>query len=365
MTYDAASRRATPLAMELTERIRRSGPISVHDYMTSCLYDPVHGFYRSRTAIGQEGDFITAPEISQVFGELIGLWTVVVRQQMGWPERLTLVELGPGRGTLMRDALRAVRSVPGALNGLDVALVEVNPTLADLQRTALAGCGVPVVWHSECPALAGGVAIVIANEFLDCVPVHQWVRTPDGCAERRVGLDTDGRLAFVAGPEAPPPPHLGALADVPVDEVVEWAEFASIQRDLVRLRARAALFIDYGDDAGPQRGDSLQAVRRHQMEHPLTSPGEADLTAQVDFRAFRADLTRSGEFTMDGPVTQSVFLGRLGAVERASRLMSANPALAGSIETGVARLLSPVGMGSRFKCAALRSGQLPTLPAFD
>lgn len=366
MSHDPTFRRETPLGAQLAERIRREGPISVHDYMQACLYDPAHGFYRSGGVIGREGDFITAPEISQIFGELIGLWCVVVRRQMGWPARLTLIELGPGRGTLMRDALRASRTVPGFLDGLDVVLVETNTTLVDVQARTLAGCGVPFAWRERLPREAAGAVILIANEFLDCLPIGQAVRTPSGWSERRVGLDAAGRLIFITGGDVDPPPQIAAEPNsVPVGEVCEWADFSVLRQDLGAFETFAGLFIDYGDTMPGRWGDSLQAVRRHEPEHPLTSPGEADLTAHVDFAAFRRAMTADGLFETDGPVTQATFLGRLGAVERASRLMAANPSRTATIETGVARLLAPVGMGSRFKCAGVRSRGLPPLPAFD
>jgi NADH dehydrogenase [ubiquinone] 1 alpha subcomplex assembly factor 7 len=346
MTYDPDARRDTPLASKLKERIRREGPLSVAEYMAACLHDPEHGYYVKQPAIGRDGDFITAPEISQVFGELIGLWSAVVWQQMGSPARVNLVELGPGRGTLMRDALRAAQKVPGFLGAIDVHLVESNATLIDRQRATLSGCDRPIAWHASLATISQVPAIVIANEFLDTVPASQSI---DGIA-RRVSLDATDRLAFT-----------------PADGTIhEQQDHTALIAGLAHRAAHAplaALFVDYGHTA-TAHGETLQALRAHQPEHPLTSPGEADLTVHVDFEAF-ANTAASAALAVDGPITQGEFLGRLGIVERASRLMSANPAKAAEIELAVARLIAPQGMGSRFKAIGLRSPNLPILPGFE
>ncbi len=188
----------TPLANELVPRIARDGPIPVAAFMEACLYDPAHGYYRTRAAIGRAGDFITAPEISQTFGELIGLWCAVAWQQMGAPSDFRLVELGPGRGTLMRDALRAVRAVPEFRRALRVHLIETNAALESQQRATLGDAEVAMTWHSELRALARGApAIVIANEFLDTLPIEQWVRRGDAWLKRCVGVDGNGGLRFI------------------------------------------------------------------------------------------------------------------------------------------------------------------------
>ncbi len=365
MSYDTEARRDTPLAAKLKQRIARDGPISLEAYMHACLYDSEHGYYVKRPAIGSGGDFITAPEISQVFGELIGLWSAVVWQQMGSPSRVRLVELGPGRGTLMRDALRAARVVPAFRSALDVEMIETNEVLMELQKQALGDAGVPMGWSNalDLRQQASTPAIVIGNEFLDTIPVCQHIVAEDGWRERRVVLDDAGRLAFDVGPVCPPPTGEGEapLAMGTISEFRRPPEIIDGVADLARSTSVAMLLIDYGHLA-PSFGDTLQAVRDHRSEHPLTSPGEADLTAQVDFHAI-ASHARSLGLEVDGPVTQAEFLGGLGIAERASRLMSANPTRAGSLEIGVARLMSPTGMGSRFKALGLRSLGLPPLPA--
>ncbi len=362
MSSDPELRRDTPLAQALMARIRRDGPLPVRDYMAACLGDPDHGYYRTRSVIGRDGDFITAPEISQVFGELVGLWAAVVWQQMGGPAAINLVEIGPGRGTLMRDALRATARVAGFHGALRVTMIEPSPVLAATQRATLAGAGVPVAWETDLGSAGGGPAIVFANEFLDCLAVRQLVRAADGWAERCVGLDSAGRLQFTTGARIPP-------GEAPAGEaapgtIVELANFSEVRDRLAGFDPVAALFIDYGDSAGsgPRFGDTLQAVRGHAFEHPLASPGEADLTVQVDFARFVEDMATASGLGVDGPVTQATFLGLLGAVERASRLMAANPPLALAVETQVARLLAPAGMGGRFKVAGVRSRRLMPLP---
>lgn len=382
MAYDPEARRDTPLALKLKEYIRANGPLSLKDFMAACLMDPEHGYYTGKTAIGAGGDFTTAPEISQVFGELIGLWSAVVWRQMGSPERLNLVELGPGRGTMMRDALRAAAKAPGFLDAVHVVLIEPSPTLRAIQAETLKGLSVPVL-HPSGPRHPGyadrHATIILANEMLDCLPIDQVQWGADGglppmkWRRRTVELDAAGRLAFGLG-------EGGALrADTPSrlpaprpGDILEQRDPFAIIGDIVVpawTSPVAALLIDYGHvESG--YGDTLQAVRNHAYEHPLTSPGEADLTAQVDFAAFVASVSehnaRPGavQLVVDGPVTQAEFLGSLGIVERASRLMAANPARAAEIETAVARLMAAPGMGSRFKAIGIRRPDLPPLPGF-
>lgn len=345
MSYDFDDRRDTPLALKLKQRIRRDGPISVAEFMQACLHDSEHGYYVKQLAIGRSGDFITAPEISQVFGELMGLWAAVVWQQMGSPARINLIELGPGRGTLMRDALRAARKVPKFFSAIDVHLVESCSPLVAQQAKALHDSTAPVSWHAGLATVPAGASIVIANEFLDTLPARQLI----GECERRIILDDLDRLVFQP-------------SDGSVTEQQNYAGLAAELAQSSRSAPLAGVFIDYGHTRSGQ-GETLQALRGHASEHPLCSPGEADLTVHVDFESFAATLVGAG-FEVDGPISQGEFLGRLGIVERASRLMSANPAKAGEIELGIARLIAPQGMGSRFKVIGFQSPGLPPLPGF-
>lgn len=359
--------RATPLRQRLVEAIRRSGPIPVAEYFAACLLDPDHGFYTSETVLGSAGHFITSPEISQIFGEIIGVWSAVVwHAHMGSPPRVTLAELGPGRGTMMADVLRAARIVPGYLDTIDVLLVEMSERLAALQYSAVAAANRPIGWSRDLTAAAPPL-IVVANEFLDALPVQQWVETGHGWRCRAVGLASDGALTFTIREDLQPPPRLSAdlTRSAPAGTVIEVRDNDMLAAEFARLAAGgpvAGLFIDYGYDGG-SHGDTLQSVRAHQTEHPLASPGEADLSAHVDFAALAR---RFGDYglTVDGPTTQAEFLGRLGILQRASNLMSANPAIAAEIESGVARLLAPGGMGTRFKVLGVRSRGLPKLPGF-
>ncbi len=367
MSYDASVRRDTPLALKLKARIVAEGPIRVDEYIEACLYDASHGYYVNREAIGARGDFITAPEISQIFGELIGLWCVAVWDEMGRPTPFNLVEFGPGRGTLMRDALRAMRLRPAILAAVRVNLLDTSAAFTAQQRAALADLPVPIAWpgklvHAADPTLP---AIIIANEFLDTTPIEQFVRTANGWATRRVGLDCDGALAFTTSADCPAPAARQLEQRFPTTRQGEVCELYSLDHDfavaILQLPARvAALILDYGHMRSSP-GDTLQAVRGHVHEHPLTSPGEADVTTKVDFQQATESLG-SSRILVDGPVTQAEFLGALGIVERASTLMAANPAKAMEIETAVARLMSPAGMGGRFKALGLRSADLPPLP---
>lgn len=361
----------TPLGSKLRERIRRDGPISVSDYMRACLGDDEYGYYRRQQAIGAAGDFVTAPEISQVFGELIGLWCAVVWQETGSPSRLNLVELGPGRGTLMRDALRATRVVPGFREALAVHLVDSNETLRKLQQAALADAGVPIDFHLDMSSISQideGPTIVLANEFLDALPVEQVVFANGHWRARTVTFDeADDHLCF-----APEMTNEVAPASVPKDiaaregDVLETCTSHARCVDILRARAHAplaALFIDYGHSA-TGLGDTLQGVAGQAYVSPFHAPGETDLSTQVDFQHF-GETCRNGGLAVDGPVPQAEFLGRLGIVERASRLMSANPARAAEIEAGVARLIAPSGMGSRFLALGVRSKGVAPLPGFE
>ena len=389
--YDPHLRRETALAAALKARIRREGPLPVDMFMAACLTDPDHGYYLNRPAIGAPGDFVTAPEISQTFGELIGLWSAVVWQSAGAPPRVTLMELGPGRGTLLHDAVRATRIVPGFHSALSLRCVEIGRHRIEAQRRALAGLGIPVDWSPSVEdAMAGVVSqlagassgqallIILANEYLDTLPARQLVRQDDGgWRERCVAIEARGDLCFCDGPTVHEPGLRDELdrrfARCRGGEIVELARIeesglpALCRASLPGDGRIAGLFIDYGH-ARSAAGQSLQAVRAHRYEHPLTSPGEADLTVHVDFERFASIASatrgqgRQPDITVDGPVTQAEFLGRLGILERASRLIAANPLRANEIESGVARLMAPTGMGTRFKAIGVRSTSLPELP---
>ncbi|MDO8380903.1 class I SAM-dependent methyltransferase [Phenylobacterium sp.] len=344
----------------LIAQVRESGPMSVAQYMTACLHDPRDGYYATRPALGADGDFITAPLVSQMFGELIGLWAVACWERLGRPSPVYLVEMGPGDGTLMDDMLRAARLAPAFGAAAEVWLVETSQPLAARQK-ALLGDGVR--WASSLGEIpAGAPMLLIANELLDCLPPRQFVRAPRGWAERMVGLNDAGDLAF--GLSAAP---LGAtLPEAPVGSVVEHSPAQEALGSEIGARIAAdggaALLIDYGRDA-PGFGDTLQALRRHVKEDPLASPGEADLTAHADFPAVLAAAAREGAAT--APIlTQGEFLVRLGIGARAEALTAARPDRSETIERQLERLVSPDQMGELFKAACIHSpGLVP--PGFE
>lgn len=348
-----------PLLNMLRERIAQHGPLPVDEYMRVCLEDPRHGYWQRATTIGAGGDFVTAPEISQVFGELIGLWSAVVWQRMGRPSPLRLVELGPGRGTLMRDAWRAARAMPQFLDAATIHLIEVSASLREMQEQTLSGSN-RVTWHRALDQVPPGAAIMIANEFLDALPIRQLVYHGDAWHERVIDVDPDSSLRFVAGPRVDfrnaAAPGNGAIVELRAGEDEVLRALA------VRTEPCIALFIDYGP-AEPSIGDTLQAVRRHAYADPLLEPGAADLTAHVQFAAL-AEKARAVGLATHGPITQAEFFGRLGIVERTQQLMAANPGRAGEIETAVQRLISPGGMGGLFKVMAIASPHLPPPPPF-
>ncbi len=365
------------LLQRLRARIACKGPLTIADYMQACLADPSGGYWQKPTSIGAAGDFITAPEISQIFGELIGLWCVLAWQGLGRPACVRFVELGPGRATLMRDALRAARTMPAFLAAASVHLIEASaplramqqrvlisssPTAAEHGATACTGALPAITWHAEIADVPPGPAIVVANEFLDALPIRQLVFSGHDWRERVVAADAGGALLFAPGAPADAG-HLAKQAPLPgtICELRpgEEALFAALAR---RGAPLVALCLDYGP-AEEAFGDTLQGVAAHSYCDPLAAPGATDLTAHVQFAALRRKACAAG-FAADGPIPQAEFLGRLGIAERAARLMAANPQRAAEIEAGVARLMSPTGMGGLIKALAVRSAHLPPLPAF-
>jgi SAM-dependent MidA family methyltransferase len=361
----AASHTPT-LAERLRERIAGDGQISVHDYMQACLADARGGYYLTRQPVGREGDFVTAPEISQVFGELLGVWAAYVWQAMGEPKAI-VAELGPGRGTLTADALRVFAKAPRMLDGIRVALVETSPVLRETQRAALAGAPARIEWYDRIEDLPDGPLIVIANEFIDALPVRQFVREAGEWRERSVGLSGEGKLTFRPGAAAAPdllPPN---LTDAEDGAIFETRPAALALVSLLGARARraslTALFADYGH-AETGYGDTLQAVRRHRFADPLAAPGEADLTAHVDFAALKQAAETQG-LAAYGPMPQGEFLLRLGLEQRCERLSrDATGEQQSAIRAGAARLADPRQMGVLFKMLALQSSGLAPPPPF-
>ena len=354
----------TPLGKKLRERIARCGPIPVAVFMAAANGDPEHGYYARRDPLGPKGDFITAPEISQVFGELIGAWCADTWHKMGRPGRVLLVELGPGRGTLMADLLRTAKGIAGFAEALDIRLVETSPALADLQKTALGGA--PASWHRTLATVPDGPFLLIANEFLDALPVEQYVARRDGWHRRAVDIDGDG-FRFVDGPLAAYPPWaVGLHAEDGEIREASPATVGIVREIAARLVTGpgAALIVDYGY-ASPGVGETLQAVTRHRYADPLAAPGEADLSAHVDFAAC-VEAARSAGARSHGPVPQGLFLRRLGIDIRRDRLLeAAAPEQRATIRAACRRLTDGGAMGELFKVLAVTDRDMPTPPGFE
>lgn len=350
----------TPLAKVLVQRIRDGGPISVAEFMTECLLHPVHGYYTAREPFGTAGDFTTAPEISQMFGELLGLALAQAWLDQGAPSAFTLAELGPGRGTLMADMLRATQTVPGFHAAARVVLVEASPRLRAVQGRTLARFALDITWQDRAEDLPEAPLYLIANEFLDALPIRQFWRGADGWRERLVGL-AEGQLIFGLSEVLAEVPVTPAFCAAPLDAVVEDCAPArhAVSAVVGRIvqHGGLGLFIDYG--GWRSQGDTLQALRAHAFDPPLAHPGEADLTAHVDFEPL-AGLAPAHAFD-----TQGAVLDRLGIAARAERLARG---LAGDrLESHLAayrRLTDPLEMGSLFKVLALTRATHPMPPGF-
>ncbi len=337
--------------------IEATGPISVAEYMATCLFDPEHGYYTTREPFGLDGDFTTAPEISQMFGELVAVWLYETWQALGRPMPVTLAEIGPGRGTLMKDMLRTFKRLdPAFMKTAGFAMIETSPRLQDVQKATLSGANVPIAWHGTLATLPHAPLLIVGNELFDAIPIRQFIRQREGWRERMVGLDDEGRLAFFAGAASVDaallPPGSAAAPQGAIAEVAP-ARTALMQTIAERVAADggAGLFIDYGH-LEPGLGDTLQAVRAHAFEDVLASPGEADLTAHVDFAALAAVARSQGLTTHSS--TQGDFLLQMGLLERAGLLgAKADEPTRGKISAAVERLAGPRAMGELFKVLAV------------
>jgi len=360
-----------PLEADIRRRIAAAGPMPVAEFMALCLTDAEHGYYTTRDPFGERGDFVTSPEISQMFGELVGLWMAAVWKQMGAPPNLRVIELGPGRGTMMADALRAAKVMPAFRDALVLHFVEISPALQAAQEKTLEQLPVPLFWHAALKDVPPGPAIVVANEFFDALPVNQAVKTERGWHERLVEIDAVGNLAFALAPRplAQFERLLPAAArSAPEGSIFEWRS-GTVAMELGRRLAAeggAALVIDYGH-AQSAVGETLQAVGRHAYVDPLTAPGSIDLTAHVDFEALGKAVEAMGAAAY-GPIEQAEFLRRLGIETRAAALKThAAKATAATIDAALARLIGHgrTGMGTLFKAAAYAHAKLGTPPGFE
>jgi len=363
--------RSVPLEVEIRRRIEGGGPIAVAPYMELCLTHPERGYYTTGVPFGAQGDFITAPEISQMFGELVGLWAAAVWRAMGSPASLNLVELGPGRGTMMSDVLRVAKVMPGFRAAIALHLIEISPVLERLQRQALSFADVPMSWHRSIEEVPDGPLIVLANEFFDALPIRQAVMCADGWHERVIKIGDDDKLHFSIDRDPIPlfdkllPRTLRAAK---IGEIFEWRTdniALEIGRRVVRSGG-AALIIDYGHRESAI-GETLQAVGGHEFAEPLLAPGLLDLTAHVDFQALAQAAEGMGA-RVHGPLPQGEFLRRLGIEQRAAALKAAAPPdYAATIDAARGRLTSEdrTGMGRLFKAIAVANPKLDVLPGFE
>lgn len=351
-----------PLTPIIRDKILAEGPISVADFMELALAHPEHGYYRKQDPLGARGDFITAPEISQIFGEMIGIWCAQVWMQMGGGP-ISLVELGPGRGTLMADLLRASKKVPDFHDSITIHMVETSPTLAHTQYVRLRHEHPRVEWLDTIDELPDSPTILVANEFFDALPIKQFVMTDDGVRERRVAYKEDA-FVFENGPAGLQLAKSGQT--IPPGTIMEQCPAArTTLRTLaarLKMHGGAALVIDYGY-LGEAHHDTLQAMKSHAFHPVLKDPGEVDLTAHVDFSTMM-QIARDGGLSVPPLVTQGEWLVRMGAQMRAEMLLKhAQAPHRDLIITGLQRLVSPQAMGSLFKVMGM-SAQPIELPGF-
>lgn len=356
----------TALKQQMIKRIEATGPITLAAYMAECLMHPKHGYYQQQAVFGADGDFTTAPEVSQMFGEMIGLWLADRWIKMGRPAKVKLIELGPGRGTLMADILRATEPVEDFQAAIDVHFVEASTQLRAIQAKQ-----VPTAqWHdtlAQVPDEDGVPSLIIANEFFDALPIHQYEKNDGKWVERMVGC-VDDALALVGGPCGPQftlvPEAIKAGPEGSIAEVCPAA--LSIVGDIaerLNIRGGAALAVDYGYRKSAA-GDTFQALQNHEYCDPFSSPGEADLTAHVNFEILKTAATEKG-LKAYGPAMQGMFLMAIGLGARAQVLAGqGDEAFQASILSDLKRLTATDQMGTLFKVLALQPHDLPPPPGF-
>jgi SAM-dependent MidA family methyltransferase len=350
----------TALRERLAALIEATGPMSVADYMATCLFDPVDGYYTTREPFGSAGDFVTAPEVSQMFGELVAVRLLDMWTQAGRPDAPVVAEIGPGRGTLMRDVVRTLgQLVPAFLRTARFELVEVSPRLREVQKATLAQSFPDFRWHVTVASLPAGPLFIVGNEIFDAIPIRQFVKTKAGWRERLVALDDTGKLHFAAGFAGIDPSLLPAGATTaPEGAIFEVAPAREALMDEIAARIAAsggsALFLDYGH-LEPGLGDTLQALRAHTYDDPLAQPGEADLTSHVDFAALarvsrahglKVSLHEQGQWLLD-----------MGLLHRAGSLgHGKGEAEQEAIRAAVERLAGSEQMGRLFKVMEMATG---------
>ena len=352
----------TELTKVLHHRITQNGPMSLAEFMETCLLHPTHGYYTQQNVFGVSGDFVTAPETSQMFGELLGLCLAQTWQDQGCPTPFVLLELGPGRGTLIADILRATARIEGFHQSMHLHLFEASKKLIDQQRKSLRGFD--PVWLDSLANLPNLPLFCVANEFFDALPLHQYQRKGEGWHERQIGL-TDGKLSIGLNKNPSVTPQLTArIEDTAEGDIVEinpqTRAIATQIGSHIETYKGAALIIDYGD--WRSLGDTVQAVKDHQYSDLLAAPGEADLTAHVDFEA----IMNAASCSASRLTPQGVLLERLGITPRAQAL--AKKLSGTALEQHIAahrRLTHPDEMGKVFKALALFPKASPPPPGFQ
>ena len=336
---------------KIKDLIKKSGPISLSQYMEICLWDDENGYYTSNQVLGRHGDFITSPEISQTFGELIGLWALSFYQKFIDNKSLCITELGSGRGTLLRDAIRTICTVTKNKVDLDITILEKSERLIALQKENLKNKNIK--WISDIKGLSFEPQIIIANEFFDALPLNQYVRNNEGWYEKKI-TTKNGKLCFTLGNKIWVPSN-SIFSNFKIGDTLEHSEqtisiFSNICNHLIRYDG-VLLVVDYGNISGI--GDTLQAVNNHKFRSILEKPGQSDLTSHVNFKLLEEIASKKNLYV--SPVKeQQNFLLELGIKERLKSLTkNVSSTIAERVETEVKRLIDPDKMGSLFKVIAI------------
>tara|TARA_Y100001970_G_scaffold294331_1_gene450752 strand:- start:55780 stop:56898 length:1119 start_codon:yes stop_codon:yes gene_type:complete len=358
------------LEIIIKKLIEKNGPISVEHYMDLALSHPEFGYYKTIDPIGTSGDFITAPEISQMFGEIIGIWVTLMHKQLSDNAQIKLIELGPGHGVLINDILRSISKIDKSPEKFETHLVEINPKLKRVQQYTLKDR--EVIWHNSINSIPPGPSIIIANEFFDALPVNQLVYDTGCWHERQISVtnDINQKLIFSSGPEAKEEQLPSEIIKERTEEGSIF-EFSPAREKMVKILAKkisveggVILIIDYGHTQ-TAIGETLQAVKNHKFHPVLVDPGTADLTAHLDFQALQRAISNIGVLHW-GPIMQSQFLRRLGIETRASYLRNNSNTQSGlEIQRALDRLIDPEQMGSMFKAIAITDDSSPMPPGFE
>ncbi len=336
---------------KIKDLIEKSGPISLSRYMEICLWDDENGYYTSNQVLGRNGDFITSPEISQTFGELIGLWALSFYQQFINKKRLCITELGSGRGTLLKDAIRTICRVTNNKIDLDITILEKSERLKTLQKENLKNKNVK--WISDIKCLSLEPQIIIANEFFDALPINQYVRSNEGWHEKKV-TTKNGKLCFTLDNKIWVPSD-SVFSDFKIGDTLEYSEqtisiFSNICNHLIQYDG-VLLVVDYGNISGI--GDTLQAVNKHKFKSILEKPGQSDLSSHVNFKLLK-EMARKKNLYVSPVREQQKFLLELGIKERLKSLTkNVSSAIAETVDSEVKRLIDPGEMGSLFKVIAI------------